>query len=196
MGVRKTDINRYAGQAEGSKEVITKNADIPDIIDQILIADLESKSYDPFLALRLKGNSPNQTLYNIWDNTKRKVEYIRDEPGFEAVKNTARTFLDRFGDCKSMSVINGVFMHHLGIPYKYRVAFYDQEKNNGHIYPVAMIGGREVVVDSVVDFFDYEVRPTSYKDYWPIGAKAISGVPNTKNWLLAAATIFFLWRLS
>ena len=195
--VGKAHINRFVKQSPGDKKVITGNADIPDIIDTILMGDQRSREFVYAFANRLKGRNVKQTLRNMWEFTKDNVDYVRDNPGREVVKSAARTLKDKFGDCKSMSILNGAIMYHLGIPYKYRVAFYDQEKLQGHIYPIAMLDGKEIFVDSVVEFFDYEVPPTSYTDYFPLGQKAISGIPSNNNWLISVAIIgLILWQQS
>ncbi len=191
--VGKAHINRFAKQSSGDKRVITADADIPDIVNTILMGDKESRAFAFDFANRLKGRTVRDTLKNIWGFTKNNVDYVRDNPGSEVVKSAARTLKDKFGDCKSMSILNGAIMYHLGIPYKYRVSFYDEEKEQGHIYPIAMVNGQEIFVDSVVDYFDYQVTPAFYTDYYPSG-KSLSGISQNNNWLAPVAIIgLMLW---
>lgn len=191
--VNKAQIQKFTKQSSGNKRVITTNADIPDIVKAILIGDKESRTFTLDFAKQLKGRTVRDTLKNIWSFTKNNVDYVRDNPGSEVVKSAAKTLKDRSGDCKSMSILNGSIMYELGIPYKYRVAFYDNEKEQGHIYPVAMVNGQEVFVDSVVDYFNYEVTPSSYTDYYTSG-KALSGISQNNNWMFPVAIIsLILW---
>ena len=113
--VGKAHINRFANQSSGNKRVITTDADIPDIVNTILMGDKESRAFAFDFAKRLKGRTVRDTLKNIWGFTKTNVDYVRDNPGREVVKSAARTLKDKFGDCKSMSILNGAIMYHLGM---------------------------------------------------------------------------------
>ncbi len=137
-----------------------KNGDVEDIVQVILEGDKVSAPFTRKFAKTFKGPI-EEVLFDIWNFTRSNISYVQDNPGFEKVKSPGATWKDRFGDCKSLSIFVGSILKNLKIPYKYRVAFYDaNHPNQGHIYPIAIINGKEIIVDAVNSVFDKE------ETYW------------------------------
>lgn len=188
---------KHIAPSPGINLTVIENGKVKDIIQAILNADQVSASFTKKFAGSLVGRNKRQTLKNIWSFVKNEIEYRRDEAGYEVIKSPGRTWKDRHGDCKSFSVFIGAILQNLGIKYKYRVAFYDPKTpEQGHIYPVALIGGKEIILDAVHNRFDEEVRYWKKKDYWPrrTGISGVGEAPKTAPWALLLIAAILLLR--
>ena len=154
-----------------------------DIVDAILSAEQWNQDQTAALAPYLKGGSTSETLRNVWFFIRSNIRYKKDAPGYERVKLPAKTWADREGDCKSMSVFIAGLLKNLGIPAKYRFVSYEKGRPVTHVYVVATPkGSREVIVDAVHTRFDTE-EPYKSKREYPIMTKVavIHGLPGTQN---------------
>lgn len=176
-----TLADHYIEKSTGKKELIHRNGNVDQIIAVILDADRKGRGFTRRFAQHLKAGSDRQTLRNIWKFTKTNIKYVRDRAGDEVIKSPGATWETRKGDCKSFSVFIGSILGNLGYSYKYRVAFYDPKTpEQGHIYPVAVLNGTEVILDAVWDYFDSEVPYWKAYDYDPrSGTRSqVSGIGN------------------
>lgn len=101
----------------------------------------------------------------LWYYTRHNIRYEEDPIGQQWIKEPARLIADGVGDCKSMTLFNVSVMMNVGIKWKIRFASYSSDRVFTHVYPVAVLNGKEVIVDSVWDTFDSEKRYTYKKDY-------------------------------
>lgn len=162
--------------------MINQGARIGDIIDAVLYADAKGSYFVENMAESLRKGSDRETLRAVWSFVKDNIRYVRDGIGHELVKSPGATWASKKADCKSMSVMAGSLMRCLGYRYFYRVARYDPKNpEQGHVYPVAIVQGKEVVVDAVHGSFDREYDYWKKQDYWPKGMAAIGAVPGTGN---------------
>lgn len=172
-----------AGQIRRSPGIATKmysNARIGDIVEAILHADEKGSYFVEGMAESLRRGNDRETLRAVWSFVKDHIRYVRDAPGKELVKSPGATWESKAGDCKSMSVMAGSLLKCLGYKYFYRVARYDPKNpEQGHIYPVAVVNGREIVVDAVHDDFDGQYKYWKKQDYSPRGAAAIGAAPTS-----------------
>lgn len=176
---------RYIDPCERNSRVMVHDADVKDIISVIMHADQYSAESTRRFAAFLKGRDDLQTLRNVWRFVRRTIKYQRDEEGHEVVKTPGCTLADRYGDCKSMSVMTGSLLRALGFPFVYRVAYYDPaEPQQGHIYAVVKYSEREIIVDPVHWEFNAQ-EPYWKKEDYPVtaAAAALSGPPAGGRWL-------------
>lgn len=142
-----------------------------DIIQAILSAEKYNQTQTAGLAPHLQGNTTRETLRNVWFFVRNQIQYVKDSPGHERVKLPAKTWADRTGDCKSMSVFVAGLLKNLGIPAKYRFTSYIKGGPVTHVYLVAMPKGeKEYILDAVHTRFDSEEPYKSKKEY-PIMTK-------------------------
>lgn len=136
-----------------------------DIIDAILSADEYAAEHTRDLADYLKGNTSLETLRNVWFFVRHNIKYRKDRPGHERVKVPAKTWADRYGDCKSMSVFIMGILKNLKIPARYRFVAYEPGPVT-HVYVVARPDryGRDIILDAVNAKFDHEENYHSKKD--------------------------------
>lgn len=183
-------------KSPGKESVMRTNARIGDIVEVILHADGKASAFTRRLAGHLRGKDDMDTLANIWDFTKKHIRYKRDRAGKEIVKSPGRTWEDGHADCKGMSIFIGSLLKNLGYDFVYRVARYDSSlPDQGHIYPVVLLDGKEVVVDAVHKYFNKEYPYWTKKDYAPAPAKAaVSGPAKSRSfpWALALLTLFII----
>lgn len=182
---------RYILPSSNQKMFIKSDAEVTDIISVILKADQRSKEFTARFAPFLRGSSPEQTLKNVWSFVRKYIRYEKDRSGDERIKSPGKTWEDKYGDCKSMSVMVGSLLKNLGFRYFYRVAFYDKDNpEQGHIYPVAILpGGEMIVVDAVHYVFDEEVEFWRASDYDPETGKKIAG----KATAISGPALGFSW---
>jgi len=157
------DVKQYAqlGDTIGlMKEVITKSTDSTKRIAELL-----------------KAATLKETCRNVWNWCFRHIQYEKDEFGVEQVRHPARTWADRRKgvDCDCLTVILGSILTNLKIPFVIRITKY-QAQDFEHVYPVAMIGNEEVIMDCVVHKFNYEVPYTEKKDF-TMKLQYLNGLP-------------------
>lgn len=144
----------------------------------------------------LKGKTNRETARNVWEFVSQSIRYKKDPPGHEKIKSPAQTTADGFGDCKSMSLLAGSLLKNLDIPHRYRYAVYRGDRDYTHVYLVAEIDGRDVVVDTTHYAFGAEVRPEFLCDLYsgqkscPIPAvSGEGGSVSSKQWLGLAVIV-------
>lgn len=113
-----------------------------------------------------QGSTDLETCRNLWlylkDNVKYKAEPIEDQ----SVKTISRIFHDKNkgNDCKHYTTFICTYLLALGIPVKMRlVSFNIFDKSPTHIYPVAVISGKETPIDAVIDSFGINPMGIRYK---------------------------------
>ncbi len=82
-------------------------------------------------------------------NEDRAFDGDGDELAVQAVQSPAAMWhVTRNGDCKSFTVLIACALHHMGLPVILRLVGY-VSKTDYHIYPVAVLNGKEVPLDVV-----------------------------------------------
>ncbi len=118
------------------------------------------------LAALVKGRNDYQSCGNLWQFVYDHIAYLKDKDGYEQIRSPARAWHDRKSgvDCDCYTTFISSVLTNLGIRHKLRITKYSKDYFQ-HIYPVALLSGREVIVDCVTDKFDYEVPYSEKKDY-------------------------------
>lgn len=106
-----------------------------------------------------------ESLRRVWQFCFSHLQYKKDQAGIEQVRRPIRSWQDRHTgvDCDCMTVFIGSILTNLKIPFLIRLTRYVSSEFE-HVYPVALIGDREVIMDCVVHKFDYEVPYKSKQD--------------------------------
>lgn len=108
----------------------------------------------------------NTNYYNecklIFVFIKNAVPYVKEPGNNQTAKTMPRILADAKkygGDCKHYATIAAALCKSLGIKCKLRLIsqFHDRKTPN-HIYCVAIINGKEVIIDPVLKNFDTEAR--------------------------------------
>ncbi|MEI6122276.1 MAG: transglutaminase-like domain-containing protein [Bacteroidota bacterium] len=139
-----------------------KNGVTEDIIAEIIATDKKSRNDTKKFANYLKGGSHIETLLNDWNFVKENIRYQVDPLGDQYVKTPARTWSDKFADCKSYSIFLASLLKNQGIDFAYRFTSYSEQPIFTHVYIVAFLNGSEIILDDVMPDFNSE-KPYNFK---------------------------------
>ncbi|MPM26586.1 hypothetical protein SDC9_73090 [bioreactor metagenome] len=154
-------------RSDGGKTLVDPNGNIADTMVQI--GRVLGKYYKDTegLAPVLKGSSKLETCRNIWDFIFNHIQYELDQPGEEQLRRPARAWADRRTgvDCDCYSIFAGSILMNLGVPFKLRITKYDGRAYYQHVYVVVPNGSSEIIIDPVLNQFNYEKQFSGHKDY-------------------------------
>lgn len=120
---------------------------------------------EDYVEQELKGLNTYDACEKLWYFVKNHIAYKKDERGIEQVRSPRRLIHDATGDCDCFTTFIGTCLSALNIPVINRITKY-KENYFQHIYPIVPIGnGKYIVMDCVVDSFNYEEPYTEKKDY-------------------------------
>lgn len=169
--------NSGIARAKGTKVQLKSGGTTQDIINALL-------DTIPGVSRQTRGFSRQFTkdragLKNLWYWVRTEIHYNEDPLGVQWIREPARLWQDREGDCKSMTLFIVSVLENMGIQYKVR--FSNTETPGGkqvnHVYPIAILpGGREVIVDAVYPAFDAEKSFYYAKDYNMAEIYRLSGI--------------------
>lgn len=162
---------------KGLWEIVHQNGSTQDIINTILMADKEAKDDTRFFANAFHSSN----LKALWQFVRNNIKYKEDPDGDERVMSPAATWKKGKADCKSMSIFITSVLKNMCIPYKYRFVAW-QPGNVTHVYPVAIVDGKEIILDAVHKRYNEEVPFHHGYDYFPesdgsFSKQKISGIP-------------------
>ena len=133
-----------------------------EIAGAIIKAIHESKPSAEALAPYFKNRDKKASCKLIFIFCKSAVPYKREAGSSQTAKTLPRILSDAKkvgGDCKHYAILSASICKALGIPVKLRLIsqnFYSKSPN--HIYAVAKLNGKEVIIDPVLKNFDTEAR--------------------------------------
>jgi hypothetical protein len=148
---------------DGNTEVIfEKNGATNDIVKVILETDkTDDKRFCRFASqFRGKGG-----LKKLWNFVKYKIQYKVDDFGTQDIKTPSALWSTGIGDCKSKTLFITQVLKCLGIDYVIRFTSYLNDKKFTHVYPVAILNGTELILDSVYHKYNKEKKYSYKKDY-------------------------------
>lgn len=129
------------------------------------------------LAQLLKGRATEESTKNIWNFIYSHIQYNEDKPGVEQLRTPCRTWADRKNpgvDCDCMSIFAASLLKNMGIPYQFRIVKYSG-KEFQHVYvivPTNSLSGRYIVIDGVLDRYNYELDYKQQKTF-----NGMNGIP-------------------
>ena len=112
------------------------------------------------------GSNQKETCYNVWEFLRNNVKYKAEPASDQTVKTIARIYHDRKtgNDCKHFTTFVSTILLCLNIPVKLRLVSFDPfNRTPTHIYAVAIINGKEVPVDAVINKFGANPDNVRYK---------------------------------
>lgn len=113
-----------------------------------------------------KGRTKIETLNNLWKHLRTTYRYEAEPVEKQTIKTLARIYADRNrgNDCKHFTTFITTYCLQHKIPIMLRlVSFKNSDPNPTHIYPVAIVGGREIPVDAVINKFGVNPPGVRYK---------------------------------
>ncbi len=125
------------------------------------------------IALYFQSKSIAQTAKSIFDFIRQNIKYVEDSNDHQKVKSPSRTIFDKYGDCKSYSILAASILQALKIPFVFRFVSYNQDIT--HVYVVAFDKNEEFIIDSCLPYFNLE-KPYKYKKDMPTKISQINGI--------------------
>lgn len=170
-----------------------RDGDTNDIIAEIMRMDKEGGKYiDAEGAECLRGKSDLETMRNVWRFVRKNVDYVTDKAGKEVIKSPAALFRMGKGDCKSFTIAVVAILKALGFKgLKYRFVAFAGQNTVRHVYAVCKLAGQEVILDAVLEYFNYEAPYTWRIDIPADKQSAVNG-PQGQNRPSAGKIIGFL----
>jgi hypothetical protein len=145
-----------------NKILVSRYQTSGEIAGAILKAINESKDCANKLAPYFKAGSKKESCKTIFLFLKQVVPYVKESSDNQTAKTINRILKDASkygGDCKHYATFSASICKALNIPCKLRLIsqrFNDTTPN--HIYTVAVINGKDVIIDPVLNNFDNEAR--------------------------------------
>ncbi len=156
---------------EGIRKIHISLGDTDDIIYAIKEADKESAKFTRQLAPLFKSATALITCQRIFEFVKNNIQYQVDAIGTQVIKSPSQTIFTGFADCKSMSLLIGSLFKNLGFTFRYRFTTYDSDRAKSklvsHIYCIATIQGKDVIMDTVYGYFNKEKKYLYHTDTMP-----------------------------
>jgi len=173
----------------GIVEIVTKIGNTQDIIEAILQSDENYNSADfctfaqQFSSTHWKIKNTMHGLYNLWYFVRYRIHYKEDPAGYQFIQTPSALWRRGIGDCKSKTLFITAVLRCIGIPYKIRFSSYGT-KDVKHVYPVAIVNGKSVVLDAVWTKFATQAPYSYIVDYNTNGGQ-ISGIKRPINKVLS-----------
>ena len=160
----------------GAKVLLTKDGNTDDIIDAVLdvVGDVRAQTRD----FSRQFSRDKVGLQQLWRWVKQNIRYKEDPLGVQWVREPARLWHDKVGDCKSYTVFIVSVLENMGLDYYIRFSNTERKGSKivNHVYPVAILNGQEVIVDAVYNFFNAEAPWYFVKDYTMSEIYRLSGI--------------------
>jgi hypothetical protein len=138
-----------------------------------------------FVNQELKSLPLVNACQKLWGFVYDHIAYKRDDQGVEQVRSPRRLWSDKKGDCDCYTVFIGACLSLLNdLKNKGRIILRITKYGKDHfqhIYPVVVTpDGKQIILDCVVDHFNYEEPFTEKKDFI-MDLNYLDGVPMKKN---------------
>jgi hypothetical protein len=138
------------------------------------------------LAQLLRGRTTEESTKNIWNFIYDHVQYREDKAGVEQLRTPSRTWADRKNgvDCDCMSIFAASLLKNMSIPYQFKIVKYGG-KDFQHVYvvvPTNSLSGRYIVIDGVLDQYNYELDYSQQKTFNGMNGipiQVLNGIGNT-----------------
>ncbi len=173
------------------RDIFIKNGGVDATVEACI--DIVAEHYREVedLAKHLQGNSVKETCKNIFNFAYPYLQYTQDKQGVEQLRTPARSWYDgqiRFKqqgiktagiDCDDFAIFCGSLLKCLNIPFKFRITEYDNKGYYQHIYVFVPAPGDsegEIVIDPVLDKFDYQVPFSGEKSTFDMTPVAVAGL--------------------
>lgn len=163
-------------RAKNTAVLLKKNGNTQDIIRGVLdtVGDVRGQTKE----FARSFTADERGLYDLWYWVRTNIHYNEDPLGIQWIREPARLWHDREGDCKSFTVFIISVLENLGIDYTIR--FVNTEtpgsKIVNHVYPVAILDGYEIPVDAVYSRFNSEHKFYFKKDYRMADIYRLAGI--------------------
>lgn len=164
---------------QNKEHLLHHDGDTMDIVRSILKWDgRDDKAFCKFA----KQFKPNENgLFELWKFVKYQISYEEDQDG-QVIQSPRALWDSGVGDCKSKTLFVNQVLRCLGIPYIIRFTSYGTNSPYTHVYSIAVLNGKQIILDTVYYYFNSEKPYHHKKDYQSSMVKitAISGLSSSR----------------
>lgn len=154
------DIDTLIRPYNPTIKLLHRKGDTDDIIQVVLTVLSDNRNDVKDLAKTFSKDYAG--LKEIFYLVKDNIEYMEDPDGGQWIQTPSYLWhKSQVGDCKSFTVFIASILHHMKIPYIIRFVSFDKSKTPSHVYPIAVLNGKQVILDAVYQWFDAE-KPFTY----------------------------------
>lgn len=139
------------------KEIIRGSQTAGNIAKQLKRAIYESEAPAKYISHKFIGNTPLLTCFNVYDYCRKNINYKKESANLQTAKTIPMILSTKTGDCKHFTTFCCAVLRALGIKTQMRLIsqnFYDSDPS--HIYCVAIVKGKEIIVDPCIKYFNSE----------------------------------------
>lgn len=133
-----------------SNITINNDAQLNDTIDHLI--KWISKNFKTLqnIAIHLKGDTPEQTCFNIWHFLRNNIAFQTEPEGYEQLKTLIRMLYDRKADCDDFAMASASILINLGYKPELWIVGFKNYTGYQHIYVVC----KGIVLDAVMNRFN------------------------------------------
>jgi hypothetical protein len=173
-----TAYNKYfnLGALKGTDPVVSQSGSVFDTLKHMDRIVRSTTNQTKAIASHLYSPDVKTFASKIWHFIYNHIQYKKDSILAEEIREPARTWKDRRTgvDCDCYSVFISSILTNKGIPHSFRMAGYGGDYQ--HVYVVIPQPGGEIIIDPVVDRFNYQKPITKKYDYTMLPIKQLNGV--------------------
>lgn len=188
-------FNKYFPQTDNSRKTVKRNGEVNDVVEMAIRIVRDHHQEAAQIAQVLKGKTIRETASNLFNFAYDYLQYRRDSVGREELRTPARSWhdgqvrhkqmgIDSSGiDCDDYSIFCGSVLQCLGIPFRFRITKYNGRDYYQHIYVYipGSDGSPDIIIDPVLDRFDYEKPYSEQKDNFNMASlyavEGLNGMP-------------------
>lgn len=166
-----SSINDYVAyippktQLKYTNPVLIPNGSVSDTVELMHKVVRDTYNDTKNLANWLKCETLKETCKAIFDFVYQHIAYERDSVFQEQVRRPLRTLYDQKGDCDCYATLIGSILYNLRIPFKFRIAEYNNKGYYQHVYVIVPYSNGYYTIDPVLDHFNEEKPFTKNKDF-------------------------------
>lgn len=190
-----TQYNRFFGKPKGGFPHLP-DGDVHHTLELMADAVRDHQHQTRAISKVLAARSIHATAAKIWNFLYNHVQYKEDPKGFEDLRTPNRLWADRKSgvDCDCYSIFISCVLHNLKIEHSFRIAAYSGDFQ--HVYVVIPTKhSKEIIIDPVVDRFNYEKPPTKKHDRIMIQHRLLNGIDDAST-SLSIPAFGAEWKLS
>lgn len=166
-------FDRLFPRPKNADEILNPDGSVQDTIEHCIKIVKSTLSDTKHLAKILARPTKQETCRAIFDFFYKNYQYKEDTPGVEQLRRPSRAWQDRKNgiDCDCLSISISSTLHNLKIPHFFRVVKMYHRNYYQHIYVIVPkcstsnmnIRSNYIVIDPVLDKFDYEAPNITFK---------------------------------
>lgn len=138
---------RFVKPAKNIKKRRRKDYDTENIIE--LVNEVAKTDRDDTVDLAKRFDKSKRGLKELFNFVDKHFTYVEDPPANQWIQTPSYFFYTtREGDCKSYTVFISSVLYNMGVSHYIRYAAYGASDYR-HVYPVAILDGREIPMDVV-----------------------------------------------